>query len=317
MNIGIPKEISAGGKEARVILLPKEVKKIVDEGHDVLAEKGLGARMHVEDSEYRNAGAVITKDRSKIFRRDIVVKLKPPLSEEFKMMKNNILFSMLHAEQNPSYIRMLKKAGVKAIAMELIKNRAGERLVQCTDITGEQGMIMAFHLARKSPRDCRVLVLGYGAVASGALHAAFSLDAQVKILRKCEYKHIRRFLRNVDIVVNGIAWPKEKRDRKEYLITRPMLKLMNRDGIVLDLSVDFPNPIETCHPTLISKPVYVVDGVRHVSIFGYPALVPISSARRYSRQILPFVLKIAAVKKIDRLPSYLKNAIIDPDKFRV
>ena len=31
MDIGIPKEIAAGGKEVRVILLPREVKRIVEE----------------------------------------------------------------------------------------------------------------------------------------------------------------------------------------------------------------------------------------------------------------------------------------------
>ena len=111
---------------------------------------------------------------------------------------------MLHAEQNPPYIKALKERKSKAIAMELIRNKAGERLVQCSDISGEQGMIMAFYLAEKSPSDCNVLVLGYGDVAAGALKIAFSLGANVKILRKGEYRHIKKILRNKDIVVNGI-----------------------------------------------------------------------------------------------------------------
>ena len=119
MNIGIAREISAGGKEVRTILLPREVKRIVEEGHTVVVESGLGRRLCIEDSEYKEAGAIITRDRARVFRQDIVVKLKPPLPQEFRLMKNNILFSMLHAEQNPKYVTMLKKAGAKAIAMEL------------------------------------------------------------------------------------------------------------------------------------------------------------------------------------------------------
>jgi len=317
MNIGIAREVAARGKETRAILLPREVKRLVEERHKVLVEKGLGIRMCIKDSEYREAGAMVTKDRTKIFKQDIVVKLKPPLPEEFKLMKKNILFSMLHAEQNPKYVKMLKKSGAKAIAMELINNGAGERLVQCTDIAGEQGMIMAFHLAKKSPKDCKVLVLGYGAISSGALKIAFSLGSKVKILKKREFKYIRHFLRSADIVVNGITWPKEKRDNKEYIITRNMLKLMSRGGVVLDLSVDFPNPIQSCRPTLIDHPTYVVDGITHISIFGYPALAPFSSAMRYSRQVLPLLLKIARSRGIDRLPYYLKKAVIDPDTFQV
>ncbi|TSA55618.1 hypothetical protein D4R42_05310 [bacterium] len=315
MNIGIAKEVSAKGREIRAILLPREVKRISEEGYKVFAEKGLGARMGITDEEYIEAGAAVIRDRHKIFTKDIVVKLKPPLPEEFKMMRNNILFSMLHAEQNPKFVEMMDRVNVKAIAMELVVNRAGVRFVQCTGMSGEQGMLMAFHIAKKSPSDCKVVVLGYGAVASGALRIAYSLGADVKMLRKREYIHAKYFIRHADIVVNGISWPKEKRENKEYIITRGMLKLMNPFGIILDLSVDFPNPIETCHPTLINKPTYIIDGITHISIFGYPGLAPISSSARYSRQVLPLLLKIASAKKLSRLPNYLKKAIIDPEVF--
>jgi alanine dehydrogenase len=309
MEIAIIKEIAAAGRETRTILLPREVKRLTDEGHRVFAEKGVGERIYISDSEYVNHGARLIANRRELFRKEIVVKLKPPLPTEFKLLRKNLLFCMLHAEQNPQYVRMLRQAGSKAIAMELIKNRAGERLVSCCDMAGEQGMIMAFHLAKKSPADCHILLLGYGSVASGALKVAFNLGAKVKILRKSEYKYIRHFLRNKDIVVNAICWPKEKRDRREYLITKGMLCLMNKGGIILDLSVDYPSPIETCHPTLINRPIYEECEITHISIFGYPGLAPISSASRYSRQILPILSKIASIP-LERLPLYLKKALI-------
>lgn len=315
MNIGLPREIAARGREIRAVLLPREVKRVTEERHRVLAEKGLGVRMGIPDSEYREAGAVLTRDRAKVFTQDIVVKIKPPLPDEFKLMSDNILFSMLHAEQNPQFVRIMDNQNVKAIAMELVRSRSGERLVQCTDIAGEQGMIIAFHLAKKSPRDCRVLVLGYGAISSGALSVAYSLGAEVKVLRKSEFRHIKHFLRNIDILVNGLSWPKEKREAREYLVTRSMINIMSKHGVVLDLSVDYPSPVETCHPTLINKPTYMVNGITHISIFGYPGLAPISSSMRYSRQVVNLLLKIASVKKLSRLPNYIKKAIIDPETF--
>jgi len=137
----------------------------------------------------------------------------------------------------------------------------------------------------------------------------------VKILRKSEYRHINHFLRHVDILVNGLTWPKDKRDAKEYIVTRDMLKFMNKHGVVLDLAVDYPNPVQSCHPTYINKPTYTVNGVTHICIFGYPGLAPISSSVRYSKQILPLILKIVSVKKLSRLPNYIKKAIIDPEIF--
>ncbi|NQT00325.1 MAG: hypothetical protein HQ595_04495, partial [Candidatus Omnitrophica bacterium] len=87
-----------------------------------------------------------------------------------------------------------------------------------------------------------------------------------------------------------------------------------KGATILDLSVDYPNPIETCRPTLIDRPTYEVDGVTHIGIFGYPGLAPISSASRYSRQILTMLLKLASVP-IERLPLYLKKALIDPQYY--
>lgn len=314
MKIGIAKEIAAKGLEKRAILLPEEVKKLVEKGHHVFVEKGLGEGLYISDDEYRNAGAKILSTRKNIFNKDIVVKLKPPLPQEFKLLKDNLLFCMLHPQQNPQYVEALKKRHARAVAMEMLRNSADERLIQCTDMAGEQGMIMAFHLCTKSPSDSNVLVLGYGSVASGALKAALSLGANVKILRKQEYLRIKHFIRNKDIVVNGIHWPEEKRRKKEYLITSDMLSLLDKGAIILDLSVDYPNPIETCRPSQLDSPVYEVCGIRHISIFGYPGLVPVSSAKRYSKQVLPILLKIASFP-LERFPKYIKEAVIDPVDF--
>jgi len=314
MEIAIVKEIAAHGKETRPILLPHEVKRLADEGHRLFVEKGLGARIYVPDSDYEHQGVKLTASRRELFRKDIVVKLKPPLPEEFRLLRQNLLFCMLHAEQNPQYVKMLARVRARAIAMELIRNGAEERLITCCDMAGEQGMIMAFHFAKKSPAECTVLMLGYGSVATGALKVALNLGAKVKVLRKSEYRYIRRFLRNKDIVVNAICWPKENRKDKEYLVTRDMLCLLNKGGIILDLSVDYPSPIETCHPTLIDRPSYIIDDITHISIFGYPGLAPVSSAARYSRQVLPILLKIASVP-LERLPLYLKKALIDPQYY--
>lgn len=313
INIGIAKETGAPALERRAILLPKEVSKLVEAGHQVFVEKSLGNGIYINDSEYKQAGAKIVSERKNIFNKSIVVKLKPPLPQEFRLLKNNLLFSMLHAEQNPKYVEALKKNNVKAIAMEAIRNRSGERPIQCSDMSGEQGMIYAFYLAQKSPSDCSILVLGYGAISSGALRVAFSLGAKVKILRKQEYPYIKHFLKDKDIVINGIQWPKEKRERKEYLITTDMFSFLNRGAIVLDLSVDYPNPIEPCHPSSLDEPVYEISGIKCVSIYGYPRLAPISSSRQYSKQILPILLKIASTPLGD-LPKSIKNAIVNPDK---
>ncbi len=78
MNIGIAKEIGAGALERRAIILPREVDKLAEAGHQVFVEKGLGKGIYINDSEYKQAGAEIVSKRRNIFNKSIVVKLKPP-----------------------------------------------------------------------------------------------------------------------------------------------------------------------------------------------------------------------------------------------
>ena len=94
MEIAIVKEIAAHGKETRAILLPREVKRLADEGHRVFTEKDLGAKIFIPDSEYESHGARVLSNRKELFRKNIVVKLKPPLPQEFKLLRNNLLFCM-------------------------------------------------------------------------------------------------------------------------------------------------------------------------------------------------------------------------------
>lgn len=312
MQIGIAKEKGVGGAEIRVALLPDEVKKLVETGQEVFVEKDAGKRIFIYDIDYKKAGARIMKGPARVYNKDIVVKLKAPTANELKMMKGNIIFSMFHAQQNPTNVSMLKKRNVIAIAMEQITNEANERLINCTEMAGEQGMILAFNHALKSPDECNVLVLGYGAIATGAIKVACSLGATIKILKKREYRFITYHLNNKDIVVNGTSWPKSKRDKKEYLITKDMLKLLNPGAVILDLAVDHPGPIETTRPTQLDQPSYFVDEIRHICIYGYPGLSPISSSARYSKQILPILLEITN-RGLRNLPKYIKKAVVQPE----
>ncbi len=309
MKIGIIKEHELAGSDKRAILLPEEVKKLVKAGNKVYVEKGLGEGIFIDDSKYKQAGAVIISEPKEVFSQELVIKLRSPSDNEFLMMKDNILLSMLHKGQNNHRIKLIKKQKIKAIAMESVVNEYGDRLVDCTEITGEQAMLYAFNLSMKSPSECKILVLGYGRVSSGAINLANRLGAKVKILRKSEYKNIKYHLKGKDMLVNGITWPKYHRDNKDYVVTRKMLRLLNPGAVVVDISVDYPNPIETCKPTYPNDPWYDIDNIKHISVYGYPALVPISSSERYSKQLLPLILDIAK-NGVKGMSKHLQKALV-------
>ena len=319
MKISIVKETNQG--ETRVLMLPNEVSKLVKQGHEVFVEKNAGSQIFIYDKNYENVGAKIIEDKKKLFgESDLVVKLKAPTEIEFNLLKNNLLFSMLHHEQNPVYVYFLGKNKCKAIEIESIFNDAKERLVDATDITGEVGVLYATQHLKKMPQDSNILMLGYGRVGSGAIKMCNKLDMNIKILRKEEYSNIEHFIKDKDLLINAISWAGEEREKKRYLVKKEMIDLMNSGAVILDLAVDFPNPIETCRPTSLNNPYYIERGKIHIGIYGYPGLVPISSSERYSKQVLPLILEIANNKGLEdicergELGKHISKAIVNPEK---
>ena len=316
MIIGILKEINKD--EKRVVLKPIHVKKLVNKGHTVYVETKAGVGVNYSDENYKKVGAQIKSTDDVYNKSDMILKLRSPTDSEFKKIKDKILFSMLHSSQNPKRKEFLKDNGITAIEMESVKTDYNERYVDATDITGEIGVLYATKFLNKMPEECNVLIMGYGRVGSGAIKMCHKLGMNVKILRKVEYEHIGHFLKGKDILINAITWPKEERDKKNYVVTRKMIKNLNRGGVILDLSVDYPNPIETCKPTTLTKPWFVLDGIVHMSIYGYPGLVPVSSVNRYSKQLCPLVLEVAnnGIEGLDKteLGKDIKRAVVDPDK---
>lgn len=320
MRISVARE--AAPLEERVILRPQEVAEIVASGHSVCVEKSAGIGVHFSDQDYEEAGATVVEDRLSVFRdADMLVKLKAPTPDEFGLLGSNLLFSMLHHQQNPLHLYYLGRNNLVGVEMESIKNEANERIIDGTDMTGECGVLYALRHLKKMPSEVNVLVLGYGRVGSSAIRTCNMLGMHVKILRKEEFGNIRHFLKGRDLVINAIAWPTEQRAEQRYLVTREMLHLLNPGAVILDLSVDFPSPIETSRPTTLSNPWYIEEGAVHVAIYGYPGLVPISSTARYSRQILPAVLLIAnnngltGIEFCGDLGLAISKAVVNPQFF--
>lgn len=319
MRISIAKETAP--LEERVILRPQEVREIVRHGHTVLVEKNAGLGVHFSDADYEEVGGLVVEDRMSLYRdADMVVKLKAPTPEEFGMLHRNILFSMLHHQQNSIHLYYLGRNCTMGVEMESIKNAAGERIIDGTDMTGEAGVLYATRHLKKIPAETHALVLGYGRVGSAAIRTCNMLGMPTKILRKEEYPHVEHFVTGKDLIVNAIAWPETERHEHRYLITREMLRLMSPGGVILDLAVDFPSPVETSKPTSLSNPWFIEDGIVHIAIYGYPGLVPISSTNRYSQQILPSILTIAENDGLSGLEKYgdlgiaLSKAVVDPNK---
>ncbi len=319
MIIAVPKETFP--LEKRVMVLPSSVNKIVSAGHVVRVQVGAGIEIRVSDADYEKMGAQMVTEAQDLYSgANMIVKLKAPNPHEFSLMENAILFCMLHSEQNTERIYHLGDRKLVAIEMEKIRNKKNQRVIDQTDITGESGVYYALRHFDKMPYDINAIVLGYGNVSSGAIKALGKLGANIKILRKSEFKYIEQYLDECDLLVNGISWPKIKRDAKAYLVTREMIQKSKPGMVVLDLAVDFPGVIETSKPTDYVNTYYLEEGHVHIGIYGYPGLVPVTSSRVYDQQVLPITLLIANnnglenIKKAGDLGEAVSKAILDPEK---
>ncbi len=312
MEIGMIKERGGRGGDRRVPLMPAEAAALTAAGHRLVVERGAGAGVYATDADYREAGARVVETPDEAFNRELVVKLKSPSPAEASLLRPGaIVLTMLHQEQSPASAEAITRAGAVAIAMEAVCNDQGERLFDCTGMSGSQAVLAGFHYFERVPEECRVLVMGYGRVATGAITMAARLGAQVRILRRCMHADMAHHLTGVNMLVNGLAWPKAHRDNHDYLVPRALLQVMARPAMIVDIAVDEPGPIETCRATDMKEPVYEIDGVRHLCIYGYPALAPVSSAERYSRQVLPILLEVARTGIGGPFSAPIQRAFVD------
>jgi H+-translocating NAD(P) transhydrogenase subunit alpha len=194
MRIFVPKETHPG--ETRVPVLPGGVGKLARLGAEMEVEKGIGATLHLVDSEYESAGSKISSDRVQSLREaDIVLRLRKPPVDEIAFLKQGCIHaSFLDPFSERDLVLRLAAAGVTAISMEMIPRIA---VAQKMDVLSSQAnlggyvavMIAATRIGRIFPmlitpagtiKPLRVFVIGVGVAGLQAIATARRLGATVE-----------------------------------------------------------------------------------------------------------------------------------------
>jgi alanine dehydrogenase len=98
--VGIPRELQED--ESRTTLTPEAVEMLVDNGHHIIIETGVGTRANYSDNDYSECGGFIVDNHAEIFSKsDIILKISPPVTKEIESMKRNqvIISSLRHMTQ--------------------------------------------------------------------------------------------------------------------------------------------------------------------------------------------------------------------------
>lgn len=318
MKYGILKDIKEG--EFRVISTPAEVRSIVASGHEVWAEHNCGKKAGFDDEAYIKAGAKIVMTREEIWANcDMVAKVKEFTPAEYSLIRENqIILGCIHPAGHPEEVDALLKSKCISFTAEDAHRfgspnceAAGKQgalfgLESMLTINGGKGKYVGGFAG--APR-MNVLILGCGVVGQGALEVLHSLganctvmDINVGVLRKlltqykstintmlCNKEAIVSVLPQIDMVINCVKWPKE---RKDYLIDKEMLNLMEPGSVLVDISNDNPGAIESSHETHHDNPRYVVNGVVHYCVSNIPGAVANSTSVAYAAEMLPMIMSI-------------------------
>ena len=318
MIYGILKDIKEG--EFRVISTPAEVMSIVAADHEVWAQHDCGKAAGFPDEKYIAAGAKIVDTAEEIWAGcDMVAKVKEFTPIEYPLMREGqIILGCIHPAGHPEEVDAILKSKCIAFTAEDAHRygspnceAAGKQgalfgLESMLSINGGKGKFVGGFAG--APR-MNVLILGAGLVGQGALEVLYALganctimDINVGVLRDTLYRYnskistmlcnkeaIASVLPQTDMVLNCVKWQKE---RKDFLIDKEMLKLMEPGSVLVDISNDDPGAIESSHETHHDNPRYVVNGVVHYCVSNIPGAVANTTSVAYASEMLPMILGI-------------------------
>ena len=325
MKIGVPKEIKP--QENRIGLTPESVKDLISNGHEVLVESNGGYEAGFENKQYEVAGAKIVGKAEDIFNdSEIIVKVKEPLANEIKMIKQDqIIFTYLHlAAARELTDGLIKSKGV-CIAYETVTDNNGRLplLAPMSAVAGRMSVQAGAHCLEKNQKGRGVLlggapggdpadvvILGGGVVGENAAIIATGMRAKVHVVDKSQERldqlvnmfgdkiipevsdkcDLNKLIAECDLLVGGVLIPGAEAPK---LVTKKMLKKMKRGSVIVDVAIDQGGCVETSKPTTHENPTFIVDDVVHYCVANMPGGVPRTSTLALNQATLPYLVKLA------------------------
>ena len=325
MKIGVPKEIKP--QETRIGLTPDSVKDLVSNGHEVLVEKNGGYEAGFDNSQYVTAGAKIIEKAEDIFNdAEIIVKVKEPLLNEIKMIRENqIVFTYLHLAAAKELTQGLINSKSICIAYETVTDQNGKLplLAPMSAVAGRMSVQAGAHCLEKNQKGRglllggapgvdggTVVILGGGVVGENAAIIATGIQAKVHIVDKSEKRlreltqkfgdkiipqqadniDLKKLISDADLLVGGVLIPGAEAPK---LVTKDMLKFMKRGSVIVDVAIDQGGCVETSKPTTHANPTYIVNDIVHYCVTNMPGGVPRTSTLALNKVTLPFLNKLA------------------------
>ncbi len=338
-SIGVPKETCL--EERRTCLTPDAVQVLVQHGHEVIVESEAGSGSFFTDQQYADAGARITSDPKEAFGQNLVMKINPPTFDEIDFLKPNAhLISALQINlRDASYFLKLAEKKINAIAFEFISDEYSQlplvRLIG--EIAGTASVLYASELLALSNgnmlggvtgvRPAEVVIIGAGIVGEFAVKAALGLGASVKVfdnslskLRRLHMmidgrvptsiidpKELSKSIRRADVLI--AALPEASR---VPVVTEDMVLKMKKGSVIIDVTVDYGNLVETTEITTLTDPYFIKHDVIHCGLPNLTSRIPRTTSKAISNFFLSYLLgydKEGSIENIFMHKSEMKQSL--------
>jgi alanine dehydrogenase len=312
--------------EGRVAMIPEACAHLLGAGHEVILERGAGARSGYPDEQYAGLGVELADGPVDLYAAaQLLLKVKEPQASELELLTgDHRLFSFLHLAAEPELTRRLQAIGLTAVAFETVEEESGRLplLAPMSDIAGRIATQVGTYLLHQSHggkgvllgglpavERGRVVIIGAGtaggnaavlAAAAGAEVVVFDLNrdrlAAMRALGNnvtglYPYEHaIAREVAAADLVIGAVL---RTGARAPHVVSREMIRNMQAGGVAIDISVDQGGCMETTRPTTYENPTYKEEGVIHFAVTNMPGAVPRSASEALSAALLPYVLRFA------------------------
>jgi len=158
-------------------MTPASAKDLQKLGYECLIETGAGLSAGFSDAAYEEAGVEVVKTPAALWKAaDIVAKVRPPLTEETKRMREGqTLISFFYPAQNTELMEAANAKGSTVIAMDMVprisRAQKMDALSSMANIAGYRAVIEA------GVPPAKVLVVGAGVAGLAAIGTATSLGA--------------------------------------------------------------------------------------------------------------------------------------------
>ena len=181
--------------EKRIAITPDLVKKYISLGFDVCLIENYGSHLGIEDEEFKNMGAKISKNESEILTAsDIIVQLEIlPDDKISKLKENQTLIGVLNPYKNREKLENLAKKKINLFSLELLpritRAQSMDILSSQANLAGYKAVIESFANFQKAipmmmtaagtiPA-AKVLVVGAGVAGLQAIATAKRMGAIV------------------------------------------------------------------------------------------------------------------------------------------